>query len=278
MKVSVSIVCFQQADTIAQAVESALNQQAPFPVEIVVGDDASTDGTQDVLCDLARRHPTVRPILADRNYGDRGLSNLRATIEAARGEYVAFLDGDDFWTAPDKLARQVALLDDTPDCPLSAHRVRHLGNGGTARLSPSPGPGISRQDVGALIIRNFCPKISVVVRRSALMDLPEWYWTCGSVSMDWILNVLVANDGGIIFINEAMATHRIHGSSMSSVLGSDRMLSDKIEILGRLRDHVPGRDREFSIARRRFRTKRLLLWASPRSFRFLKAFAMRRGR
>ncbi|OWK18875.1 hypothetical protein AJ88_03055 [Mesorhizobium amorphae CCBAU 01583] len=91
MKLSVSVVTFQQVDYIRQAVESTLRQETRFPIEVIVGDDASTDGTLEVLEDIHAGAPDrVKLLRAKSNYGDFGLSNVMATIDAAQGEYVAF--------------------------------------------------------------------------------------------------------------------------------------------------------------------------------------------
>src|SRR6476619_5802800 len=95
---------------IAQAVESALSQRATFPIEIVIGEDCSTDRTPEILRGLAEQHPdTIRLKLGERNIG--GKANFLATIGRCRGQYVAMLEGDDYWTCADKLQRQIDALD-----------------------------------------------------------------------------------------------------------------------------------------------------------------------
>ncbi len=106
IKVSVCMVTYNHARYIAQAVESVLAQRTDFPIEIVVGEDCSTDGTRGILVDLARRNSqTIRLRLAEYNQG--GSSNFFGTLAACRGQYVAMLEGDDFWSSPDKLQKQV---------------------------------------------------------------------------------------------------------------------------------------------------------------------------
>ena len=108
MKLSVSIVTYQQEAFIRQALSSVLAQQTDFPFEVIVGDDASRDGTRDILREMQAQAPDkVRLLLADKNYGDSGLSNFMATVDASQCDYIAFLDGDDYWTTPHKLQRQV---------------------------------------------------------------------------------------------------------------------------------------------------------------------------
>ncbi|HMP08564.1 MAG TPA: glycosyltransferase, partial [Lacipirellulaceae bacterium] len=110
VKVSVCMVTYNHERYIAQAVESALAQQTTFPVEIVIGEDCSTDGTRAILAGLAERHPgIVRLRLADANQGAK--RNFVGTFAACRGEYVTILEGDDYFTNPAKLQLQADALD-----------------------------------------------------------------------------------------------------------------------------------------------------------------------
>ena len=105
IKVSVCMITYNHERFIAQAVESALMQETDFDYEIVIGEDCSTDGTRQVLLDLHDRHPDrIRLLLREKNIG--ASHNFVGTLEACRGEYVAFLDGDDYWTCPNKLQKQ----------------------------------------------------------------------------------------------------------------------------------------------------------------------------
>ena len=100
-KVSVCILTYNHEKYIAQAVESALQQRTTFPVEILIGEDCSTDRTRDIVAELGRRHPDrVGLHLAEKNQGGgRNFCNLFAQ---SRGQYVIILEGDDYWTAPHK--------------------------------------------------------------------------------------------------------------------------------------------------------------------------------
>lgn len=113
-RVTVCITAYQHAPYIAQCIGSVLAQQVEGGVEILVGDDASRDGTSDLVADFARRHPgVVFAHLRERNVGPA--DNLRGLVAAARGDFLAHLDGDDVWR-PEKLARQLAVLAARPRC------------------------------------------------------------------------------------------------------------------------------------------------------------------
>jgi glycosyltransferase involved in cell wall biosynthesis len=96
-RTSVFVLTHDHVDWIGQALDSALAQEAPFAYELLVADDFSTDGTREVVEEYARRHPDrIRTFLPDRNLGIEGIW-LQAA-RRCRGEYVAILEGDDFWT------------------------------------------------------------------------------------------------------------------------------------------------------------------------------------
>src|SRR5687767_7690 len=110
VKVSVHMPAFNHGPYIAQALESVLAQQVPFDYEIVVGEDCSTDDTRAIAVDYARRFPDrIQLLLHERNLGI--FENDQRILAACRGEYIAWLESDDYWTSPVKLHKQVALLD-----------------------------------------------------------------------------------------------------------------------------------------------------------------------
>lgn len=111
-KVSVCIGAYNRKDYIRECVDSVLAQTWPDR-EIIVVDDASTDGTREILQAYG---DSIRLILRETNSGICPITRNQAA-EAARGEYVAFLDSDDVWR-PEKLAKQVAFLDSHPEVPL----------------------------------------------------------------------------------------------------------------------------------------------------------------
>src|SRR3954451_17918743 len=99
MKVSALIITYNQEKFIEQAVRSALMQKVNFPYEIVIGEDCSTDGTRDIVRRLAEENPgRIRAILREKNLGMH--LNHRATHAACTGQYLAILEGDDYWTDP----------------------------------------------------------------------------------------------------------------------------------------------------------------------------------
>src|SRR5688500_285899 len=103
------MVTYNQEAYLAQAIEGVLNQEVDVPIELVVGEDHAPGRTLEVALGYQRRHPSiVRVLTGERNVGMH--RNFRDVFDACRGDYVALCDGDDYWTAPDKLMRQLRIL------------------------------------------------------------------------------------------------------------------------------------------------------------------------
>ena len=116
VKVSVAMITYNHERFIAQAIESVLMQQTDFAVELVIGEDCSTDGTREIVRAYGERYPErVHPLLHEHNLGLKGHNNFVATLKACRGQYIALLEGDDYWTDPHKLQKQVDFLDGHPE-------------------------------------------------------------------------------------------------------------------------------------------------------------------
>jgi len=111
--VSVWMTTYNHEPYIARAIEGVLMQETAFPIELVIGEDCSTDRTREIVMDYQKRRPDViRVITSDRNVGL--FENDRRVNQALRGEYVAFCEGDDYWTHPRKLQMQVDIMEADP--------------------------------------------------------------------------------------------------------------------------------------------------------------------
>lgn len=112
--VSVCMITYNHEPYIAQAIESVLMQQTDFPVELVIGEDCSTDNTRAIVCDYRERYPRrIHLLLPEYNLGM--FPNFVATLQACDGRYIALLEGDDYWTDPFKLQKQVDFLEVHPE-------------------------------------------------------------------------------------------------------------------------------------------------------------------
>jgi glycosyltransferase involved in cell wall biosynthesis len=122
-KVSVTVPTFNHGRWLAECLESVVHQEVDFTYEVIVADDASTDGiTPAIAKEYAERYPSlVVPLLREKNMGPG--QNFLDLIRRARGEYIAHCDGDDLML-PGKLQRQADFLDRNPDCAFVTHNMR----------------------------------------------------------------------------------------------------------------------------------------------------------
>lgn len=121
VKVSVAMIAYNVGKYLEAAVESVLNQDCDFRVELVIGEDCSSDNTRELALAYQEKYPSiVRVLLPEKN---QGLTpNSVATQNACNGEYIALLDGDDYWTDPTKLRTQIDFLDKNLEYAGSAHQ------------------------------------------------------------------------------------------------------------------------------------------------------------
>jgi len=124
MRIMVTIMttAYNHAEYIAQTLDSILSQKTDFPFEILVHDDASTDGTAEIIRDYAERYPDiVRPILQTENQYSKGVDIYGLMAPFVRGKYTAQCEGDDYWCDDNKLQMQVDFLENHPDYVACVH-------------------------------------------------------------------------------------------------------------------------------------------------------------
>jgi glycosyltransferase involved in cell wall biosynthesis len=209
-KVSVVSITYNHEAYIREALDGFVAQKTDFPVEIIIADDASTDRTPAVIQEYAERHPKLfRPILRPANVGIH--ANLSEAMSAARGQYLALCEGDDYWTDPLKLSKQVAFLDQHPETTLCFHPVRMTWDDGRADDSEfPPAPWRKNLSVDGLLKRNFIQTNSVVYRRLPRYDdIPP-----DMLPMDWYLHLRHAVHGTIAMLPETMSVYRRHAQGV----------------------------------------------------------------
>lgn len=172
--------------------------------------------------------------------------NHRETICACQGTYVAVLDSDDYWTSPDKLAKQVALMDANPDMVISFHRASMVDDLGKPIGLVIPQGEHIDATMDSLMVSDFIPSCSVMYRRSALPPFPEWYDSI--TTYDWPLHILTLAGGGTVgFLDEVLAAYRTHQGGAYSQLDERRRLDTEINCLRRLLETLA--DRQLASAR-----------------------------
>ena len=229
MKVSVLTITFNQEEFIEQTLESILMQETSFPFELVISDDASSDGTPEIIKHWQQRYPTkIRAFLHETNLGCQGKKNFVYALKACQGQYVAVLDGDDYWTSPKKLQRQSDFLDKNPQCSICFHHlkvVNHKGETGETLLSTKTKKQfLSLED---LILENFIPASSAMFRNRLIEPLPDWYFE--NVVGDWSLHLLNAQHGRIGKIDQHLGVYRKNTKSISHNNGGLKLITAELK-------------------------------------------------
>lgn len=216
MKVSVILVTYNHEPFIRQALDGVLMQQTDFDFEVLICEDCSTDATRQIVQQYALKHPgRIRLLLSKKNQVIWNVMVERA-MGQAQGEYIAFLDGDDYWTSPEKLQKQIALMDRHPECVLSWHAsdvVDVDGNRTAVFRNPLARSSHSLQD----FLEHYpTPFTASVIIRNSIPNIPEWYR--GSLAGDYPLWVLALQNGSAEYLDEVLSAYRVHPGGMWSGL------------------------------------------------------------
>lgn len=216
--VSVVIVAYNHEKYIRKAIQSVLMQQMDFPIEILVGDDCSDDGTAQVILEMADSAEIV-PIIRKKNMGaTRNLYELQAR---ARGKYIAYLDGDDYWCDDKKLQKQINFLEEHPQFVGCSHRCRLVDFRGVP-LKNQDLDWICNKDV--YTISDFKGLMlpgheSTLVHRNVFLDSNGAYeeiMTLHPLIGDRSLCLLLASFGPVKRLNEIMSCYRCPDSNRKS--------------------------------------------------------------
>ncbi len=150
--VSALCVVYNQAPYLRQCLDGLVMQETTFPYEIIIHDDASTDGSQDIIREYAERYPDrIRTILQKENQFSQK-KEIWATflIPEARGKYITFCEGDDWWCDPHKLQRQADFMEQNPDVSICYHQFREydqLKQDYEPHDNPAPKDGLSVKEL-----------------------------------------------------------------------------------------------------------------------------------
>lgn len=213
--VSICITSYNHARYIERAIESVQCQRVDFAIEIIVGDDCSSDDTALIVERMAADDCRIRLLRAEQNQGMH--HNYRRTLLAARGEWVALCDGDDFWSDEEKLARQIEALRAEPEAAMCYTRSYRFHEGKEAERWIYPTSQL-HTDFEHLLLNNSVENITAVARRSLIEEYyaeirPEEHseWLTDDAPM-WIW---FAKKGKIITLDRPTASHRLLAESQS---------------------------------------------------------------
>lgn len=205
--VSICCTAYNHAPFIAEALDGFLMQQTDFPIEILVHDDASTDGTADIIRRYEAAHPEIiKPIYQTENQYSQGKKTSRLNYNRARGRYIAVCEGDDYWTDPLKLQKQVGFLESHPDVFLCGHAVKEIDQSGAtvseSKFNIVEDMFVSQEDMA--FGRLGFPTLSVLFRNNR--PVPSFK----VVNSDTMTFAYFSNLGRGYISKEKMGVYRLH--------------------------------------------------------------------
>ena len=215
-KISVLVMSYNHEKFIQQTLDGFIKQKTSFPFVVYIGDDCSTDKTIDLIEIYAKKHPDIiKPIFHVQNVG--GEQNFLDIAKLVKTPYVALCEGDDYWTDPLKLQKQVDFLDAHPECSICFHPVKVVWEDKSQKDSIFPSPSFRfRKKITTLhdlLKHNYIQTNSVVYRwrfhKDNLDLIPE-----DSLPGDYFLHLLHAQTGKIGFIDDVMAVYRKHAGGL----------------------------------------------------------------
>jgi len=224
--VSVCCATFNHAKWIEDAICGFLAQKTDFAFEIIVRDDASIDGTTDIVLDYASRYPNIiRPIVNEFNQYSIGIAPAKAWPLVARGKYIALCEGDDFWIVTDKLQKQCDLMRLNADAVMSVALTHcFIDNGGILQYQQTTtAPEHSLIDFDDLSYRYFHTS-TFFIRLDAYSEVIKNYWRKG-VFDDTALIACLITLGPFVALSEVVSVYRITGRGVYS----SRKLASQLE-------------------------------------------------
>ena len=248
-KVSVLCATYNHEEYLRQTLDSFVNQKTDFPFEVLVNDDASTDGTGDIIREYAAKYPEIiRPFYQKENLYSRRI-NLYDVVffPACRGEYIAVCEGDDYWNDPEKLQLQVNWLDAHPEYSACVHNS-------IGRFTDQPDKVLFAQDGDRDIpfeqvvqgMSHAYHTSSILARREFILNPPDYrdvayhqgYFT------DYAVGVRLGLAGKVRFLDRCMSVYRIgsNPSAWSRGVGQEyhklkRFVSGEIAMLKTVKQH-----------------------------------------
>jgi glycosyltransferase involved in cell wall biosynthesis len=222
--VSVCCTTYNHARFIKDALDGFLMQKTNFPIEIIVHDDCSTDGTAEIIREYEQQYTQfIKPIYQRENQYSKGIKIYASYVwPKARGKYIALCEGDDYWVDPHKLQKQVDFLEQHPECSMCAHNTKIIvSTDATHERLFWYTKNKLFLELGDILKAYPFHTSSVMIRNGIITEYPDWYYRLPGG--DWSLYILAAEHGKVGIIDEAMSVYRKHPGG----IWTSRSLIDK---------------------------------------------------
>lgn len=211
----VSILCitYNHEEFISQTIESIIKQNTNFSFELIIGNDKSTDKTDQIISEYLERYPQIKYYSRSANLGAN--NNFLDLAMKVRGKYVAICEGDDYWTDNTKLQRQVDFLEQHPEYTVCFHPVQVLYEERPEKIEFFPASKPNQMNLEGLLKSNFIQTNSVMYRWR-FGENNHLHFPLDIAPGDWYIHLLHAEVGRIAYIDRTMGVYRKHATGMWS--------------------------------------------------------------
>lgn len=212
--VSVLMITYNHAPYLAQAIENVVNQAVDFPIELIIGEDCSTDNTRQVALDYQQKFPhIIRVLFSENNVGVN--RNYARTLLACRGEFVACCEGDDYWTDKLKLKKQVSFLRNNSQYVASYHDSQMV-NSDASKIIEYSSLGDSKNDyTGKNLQTTVLMPTQTLCFRNVIRELPPEFYRVVAADA-FVISMLGAYGGAKFQGDVGPSVYRVHDGGIWS--------------------------------------------------------------
>lgn len=260
--VSVIVLCYNHERYIRDCLDGILMQETEFPFEVMVGDDCSTDGTLSVIRDYHKKFPDViRVETTDVNLWSQGVSmSYSRLVPMSRGRYLAFCEGDDYWTDPHKLQRQADFMEENPEYSMCYHDYSILDKYGKTQLHPYCLRKDCDSRLSEMLHLNSCQVATVFFRRGIMQSrgFRAYFEDPEHCYGDMNYNTACFDSGRVRHLSGNWSVYRKHDDSVTA-MDKSRGKSVVVQMhLNGIRVLIRHYGRRYRYLLRNFRSARLL--------------------
>lgn len=221
--VSISCITYNHAPYIRQCLEGFLMQKTNFAFEILIHDDASTDGTEMIVREYEKKYPDkILAIYENENQWVKGLRGSTAfNFPRVKGKYIALCEGDDFWTDPFKLQKQVDFMEANNNYALCFHATNCVRADEVQIVYNVIKKERHSYNICDFILGGggFMATNSMLFRSEFINDIPQWMSKCPVGDLPLML--LLGAKGDAFYIDEVMSAYRVGTGGYTSKVGKD---------------------------------------------------------
>ena len=236
--VSVSCITFNHAPYIRACLDGFLMQKTSFVFEILIHDDCSTDGTREIIEEYSKKYPDIIfPIFQTENQYSKGVRGMMARFNfpRSRGKYIALCEGDDYWSDPYKLQRQVDFLEANTDFSICFHNMKILNESNPSAIEFTN----SKDQESVSSILDLASKGNFMFTASVVFKKPKDgfpNWLTDLPIGDYAIHLFNAQFGKIKFLYQVMGVYRIHAGGVWGSFSKEKLYDRWIPMLEQLQD------------------------------------------